>query len=45
MLVLLMYASRAAEAVDSNALLSILKESKAKNPALGVTGVIMHIRD
>jgi hypothetical protein len=40
MLVRLMYASRAAEAVDTSALLSILKESKAKNPALGVTGVL-----
>jgi hypothetical protein len=40
MLVRLMYASRAAENVDASALLSILKESKVKNPALGVTGVL-----
>lgn len=40
MLVRLMYASRAAKAVDNDALYAILKESKAKNPALGVTGVL-----
>lgn len=40
MLVRLMYASRAAQAVDASALLAIMKESKAKNPGLGVTGVL-----
>jgi len=40
MLVRLMYASRAAEALDTSALLAIMKESKANNPALGVTGVL-----
>ena len=40
MLVRLMYASRAAASVDSEALISILRKSKANNPALGVTGVL-----
>jgi hypothetical protein len=40
MLVRLMYASRAAESVDHDALLAILKKSKANNPAIGITGVL-----
>lgn len=40
MLVRLMYASRAVESIDHEALLAILKKSKANNPALGVTGVL-----
>jgi hypothetical protein len=35
-----MYASRAAESVDHDALLAILKKSKANNPAIGITGVL-----
>jgi len=42
MLVRLMYASRAAQAVNADALNAILKESKANNPALGVTGVLCY---
>ena len=40
MLVRLMYASRAADAVDEQALAAILKKSKEKNAAGGVTGVL-----
>jgi hypothetical protein len=40
MLVRLMYASRVAAAVDQEELLAILKQSKANNPKLGVTGVL-----
>jgi len=40
MLVRLMYASRATEAVDQDALLAILKRSKAHNPSIGVTGAL-----
>ena len=40
MLVRLMYASRAAAAVDEEELVAILRQSKAKNPALGLTGVL-----
>ncbi len=40
MLVRLMYASRAAEGVDQDSLIGILRQSKAHNPALGVTGVL-----
>lgn len=40
MLVRLMYASRAVPAVDQDALLAILRKSKANNPAIGVTGVL-----
>jgi hypothetical protein len=35
-----MYASRAAEGVDQDSLIGILRQSKAHNPALGVTGVL-----
>lgn len=40
MLVRLLYASRAANAVDQEALLAILRQSKGNNPALGVTGLL-----
>ena len=40
MLVRLMYASRAAAAVDQDALLAILRKSRANNAAAGVTGVL-----
>jgi Sensors of blue-light using FAD len=40
MLVRLMYASRAAESVNQEELVAILKKSKANNPGLGVTGVL-----
>jgi hypothetical protein len=40
MLVRLMYASRAAPAVDQEELVAILRKSKAHNPALGITGVL-----
>ena len=42
MLVRLLYASRAATGVDADALNLILKQSKANNPALGVTGVLCY---
>ena len=40
MLVRLMYASRAGEPVDADALAAILKRSKEHNPTVGVTGVL-----
>ena len=40
MLVRLLYASRAVPAVDQDALIAILKKSKANNQQLGVTGVL-----
>lgn len=40
MLVRLMYASRAAAAVDGDVLAAILKQSKERNPPAGVTGVL-----
>lgn len=40
MLVRLMYASRAADSVNSDDLAAILKKSKANNPPIGVTGVL-----
>ena len=40
MLVRLVYASRAASAVTQDQLTTILRQSKAKNPAMGVTGVL-----
>ncbi len=40
MLVRLMYASRAAQSVAHDELVSILRKSKANNPPLGVTGVL-----
>lgn len=40
MLVRLMYASRATDALSQVELLTILKQSKANNPGVGVTGVL-----
>ena len=40
MLVRLVYASRAASALTQDQLTTILRQSKAKNPAMGVTGVL-----
>ncbi|MGD9831781.1 MAG: BLUF domain-containing protein [Piscinibacter sp.] len=40
MLVRLMYASRAADSVDQDELLAILKQSKPGNAAAGITGVL-----
>ncbi len=40
MLVRLMYASRAAESVAQDELLAVLKTSRARNPVIGVTGVL-----
>ena len=40
MLVRLMYASRAAESINQDALAAILKKSRQHNPASGVTGVL-----
>ena len=45
MLVRLMYASRAATAIDQEALMAILRKSKAKNPGLGITGVLCFSED
>jgi hypothetical protein len=40
MLVRLLYASRAAESVNADALAAIVKRSKDHNPRVGVTGVL-----
>ncbi len=40
MLVRLMYASRAADSVNQNELVAILKKSKVNNADIGVTGVL-----
>ncbi|NDY90954.1 BLUF domain-containing protein [Ideonella livida] len=40
MLVRLMYASRAASPVDQEELTAILRQSKQRNPGLGITGVL-----
>lgn len=40
MLVRLLYASRAADGTNADALAAILKKSKAANPAEGITGVL-----
>ena len=42
MLVRLMYASRAAAAVNHDELLAILRKSKVNNPRHGVTGVLCY---
>jgi hypothetical protein len=42
MLVRLMYASRTAGKMDSEALLKILRQSKANNPPRGITGLLCH---
>lgn len=40
MLVRLLYASRAVDTVDQDTLHTILRQSKANNPAQGITGVL-----
>jgi len=40
MLVRLMYASRATDSVNQDELVAILRQSKANNPSIGVTGVL-----
>ena len=40
MLVRLLYTSRAVQAADADALQAILRQSKANNPALGITGLL-----
>jgi hypothetical protein len=42
MLVRLMYASRAADSVDADAVAAILRKSKEHNATSGVTGVLCH---
>ncbi len=42
MLVRLLYASRAADAMDQDSLHGILRQSKANNPALGITGLLCY---
>ena len=42
MLVRLLYASRAAAAVTPETIESILAQSRAHNPALGITGILCH---
>jgi Sensors of blue-light using FAD len=42
MLVRLMYASRAVDQIDQEALVAILRKSKANNPPRGVTGVLCY---
>lgn len=42
MMVRMLYASRAADGVDQDALHLILRQSKANNPALGITGLLCY---
>ncbi len=42
MLVRLLYASRAAAALDPDALQAILRQSKGHNPAAGITGLLCY---
>lgn len=42
MLVRLIYASRAAAAVNPEGLLAIFRQSKQNNPRLGITGLLCH---
>lgn len=42
MLVRLIYASRAADSVNADSLLSIMKTSRAHNAAAGISGVLIH---
>jgi len=42
MLVRLLYASRAAEAVHESLIEAILQQSRRNNPELGITGVLCH---
>ena len=45
MLVRLMYVSRAADSVNQNELVAILKKSKANNVGIGITGVLCFSAD
>lgn len=45
MLVRLLYASRAAQAVTPALVDSILAQARAHNPALGITGILCHCGD
>ncbi|AKJ27950.1 BLUF domain-containing protein [Caldimonas brevitalea] len=45
MLIRLLYASRAAEAVTHELIESILSESRSRNPALGITGILCYGAD
>jgi hypothetical protein len=45
MLVHLLYASRASDTVTAQTIDSILHQSQARNPALGITGVLCHAGD
>lgn len=45
MLIRLLYASRAASAVSPEAIDSILAQSRARNPRLGITGILCHSGD
>jgi len=42
MLIRLLYASRAAQPVSQEVIEKILVQSRARNPALGVTGILCH---
>jgi Sensors of blue-light using FAD len=42
MLVRLLYASRATDHADANAMASILAKSRSNNPPLGITGILSH---
>lgn len=42
MMVRMLYASRAADGVDQDALHTILRQSKANNPPLGITGLLCY---
>lgn len=42
MLIRLIYASRAAQPLSPEAIDSILAQSRSRNPALGVTGILCH---
>lgn len=42
MLIRLLYASRAAQPVSQEVIEQILVQSRARNPALGVTGILCH---
>ena len=42
MMVRMLYASRAADGVDQDALHIILRQSKANNPPLGITGLLCY---
>ncbi|WP_119154595.1 BLUF domain-containing protein [Caldimonas tepidiphila] len=45
MMIRLLYASRAAQPLSPEAIDSILAQSRAHNPALGITGILCHSGD